>query len=135
VGLKERAVGLSACLVVVPIVLQLVVRIVVESYGRTIMIFRRPELEKDNPIAPEPYVGPRRRLAMARAVAAGQSAEAGDVMETLQVLTKAAARVLKRLSYRQNTDGDVETLRAAIARAEQTLSVQEYPLSPSKLKV
>lgn len=99
------------------------------------MIFRRPELEKDNPIAPEPYVGPRRRLAMARAVAAGQSAEAGDVMETLQVLTKAAARVLKRLSYRQNTDGDVETLRAAIARAEQTLSVQEYPLSPSKLKV
>ena len=28
------------------------------------MIFRRPELEKDNPIAPEPYIGPRRRLAL-----------------------------------------------------------------------
>ena len=36
------------------------------------MIFRRPELEKDNPIAPEPYVGPRRRLAMARASASGE---------------------------------------------------------------
>jgi hypothetical protein len=27
------------------------------------MVFKRPELEKDNPIAPEPYMGPRRRLA------------------------------------------------------------------------
>lgn len=29
--------------------------------------FYRPELEKDNPIAPQAYVGPRRRLALARA--------------------------------------------------------------------
>lgn len=98
------------------------------------MIFRRPELEKDNPIAPEPYVGPRRRLAMARAVAAGKSAESADVTEALQVLTKAASRVMKRLSNRRNTDGDVETLRAAIARAEHTLSIQEHALSPRMLK-
>ncbi len=30
-------------------------------------VFYRPELEKDNPLAPQPYVGPRRRIALARA--------------------------------------------------------------------
>ena len=89
------------------------------------MIFRRPELEKDNPIAPEPYVGPRRRLAMARAVAAGKSAEPGDVMETLQVLAKAAAQVVKRLSHQGKADKDLQTLREAIAQAERTLSESE----------
>ena len=88
-------------------------------------IFRRPELEKDNPIAPEPYVGPRRRLAMARAVAAGKSAEPGDVMETLQVLAKAAAQVVKRLSHQGKADKDLQTLREAIAQAERTLSKSE----------
>ncbi|MBK8278437.1 MAG: hypothetical protein IPK92_22120 [Nitrospira sp.] len=88
-------------------------------------IFRRPELEKDNPIAPEPYVGPRRRLAMARAVAAGKSAEPGDVMETLQVLAKAAAQVVKRLSHQGKADKDLRTLREAIAQAERTLSKSE----------
>lgn len=107
----------------------------VESYGRTIMIFRRPELEKDNPIAPEPYVGPRRRLAMARAVGAGKSAEAGDVMEALQVLTAAADRVVKHLSNKRKTDGDLEILREAVAQAERMLSAQKYSLSPSKLKI
>lgn len=99
------------------------------------MIFRRPELEKDNPIAPEPYVGPRRRLAMARAMAAGKSAEAGDVLETLQVLTEAAARVVKRLSNRRKADEDLEILREAVAQAERTLSVQGDPLLPGQLKV
>lgn len=89
------------------------------------MIFRRPELEKDNPIAPEPYVGPRRRLAMARAVAAGKSAEPSDVMETLQVLAKAAAQVVKRLSHQGKVDKDLQTLREAIAQAERTLSKSE----------
>ena len=55
------------------------------------MIFRRPELEKDNPIAPEPYIGPRRRLAMARAASSGKPAEVDDVKETLQALTTAAS--------------------------------------------
>lgn len=89
------------------------------------MIFRRPELEKDNPIAPEPYVGPRRRLAMARAVAAGKSAEPSDVRETLQVLAKAAAQVVKRLSHQGKADKDLQTLREAIAQAERTLSKSE----------
>ncbi|MBS0151947.1 MAG: hypothetical protein JSR31_13490 [Nitrospira sp.] len=87
------------------------------------MMFRRPELEKDNPIAPEPYVGPRRRLAMARAVAAGKSVEPRDVMETLHVLTEAAARVVKRFSNQRKPDGDLEKLRDAVAQAERTLSM------------
>jgi hypothetical protein len=88
------------------------------------MIFRRPELEKDNPIAPEPYVGPRRRLAMARAVAAGKATESGDVKETLLILTEAAARVVKRLSSKRKPDGDLKRLREAITQAERALSVQ-----------
>ncbi|MFO0700335.1 MAG: hypothetical protein U0236_14010 [Nitrospira sp.] len=86
-------------------------------------VFRRPELEKDNPSAPEPYVGPRRRLAMARAVAAGKSAEPGDVRETLRMLTEAAARVVKRLSTQRKTDEDLERLRRAVVQAERTLSM------------
>jgi hypothetical protein len=35
--------------------------------------FRRPELEKDNPIAPQMYVGPRRRRVLARAAASSQA--------------------------------------------------------------
>ena len=73
-------------------------------------------------------------LACARAVAAGKSAEPGDVTEALQILTKAAAQVVKRLSNRRNTDEDLETLRKAVAQAEQTLAALECPLPPSRLK-
>ena len=89
------------------------------------MIFRRPELEKDNPIAPQPYIGPRRRIAMARAAAAGESTETGDVRETLQRLTEAAARVVNRLSKVQKSDKDLKVLREAITQAEQVLSVDD----------
>ncbi len=87
------------------------------------MIFRRPELEKDNPIAPQPYIGPRRRLAMARAAAAGESIETGEVRETLQRLAEAAARVVNRLATEQKAQKDIKSLRAAIALAERVLAV------------
>lgn len=90
------------------------------------MGFRRPELEKDNPIAPEPYVGPRRRLAMARAAALGESTEVGDVRETLQMLTEAAARVVNRLPKMQKADRDLKTLRDAIAQAQRLLSAEGH---------
>lgn len=88
------------------------------------MIFRRPELEKDNPIAPQPYVGPRRRLAMARAAAAGKPTERGDVRETLQRLTQAAARIVNRLPGARKGDKDLTALRDAIAQAERVLSAE-----------
>jgi hypothetical protein len=86
------------------------------------MIFRRPELEKDNPIAPEPYVGPRRRLAMARAAASGKFIETGDVRETLQTLMEAASRVVNSRSPTRKPDTRLNALRDAIAQAERVLS-------------
>lgn len=90
------------------------------------MVFRRPELEKDNPIAPEPYVGPRRRLAMARAAAAGESIEADDVRKTLRTLTEAVARVVNRLPNARKTDKDLKVLREAIAQAERVLAAEGW---------
>ena len=87
------------------------------------MIFRRPELEKDNPIAPQPYIGPRRRLAMARAAA--ESTETDDVRKTLRVLTEAAARMVDRLPSVRKGDKDLRTLRHAIAHAERVLSAED----------
>jgi hypothetical protein len=71
---------------------------------------------------------------MARAAAAGKSTEPDDVRVALQVLAEAAAQVVKRLSNRRNTDEDLETLRKAVAQAEQTLAAMECPLPPSRLK-
>ena len=56
----------------------------------------RPELEKDNPVAPQMYVGPRRRLAQARKASLA-GAPAQDTTETLRTLTETAARFVDGL--------------------------------------
>lgn len=86
------------------------------------MIFRRPELEKDNPIAPQPYVGPRRRLAMARAALLGKPAKVNDVKETLQTLTAAASHFVESLPKARKTAKGLKELRVAIALAERVLA-------------
>lgn len=91
------------------------------------MIFRRPELEKDNPIAPQPYIGPRRRLAMARAAASGELSEVGDMRDTLQILTKAASRFVNSLPKSRKADTGLKALRDALVQAEQVLSVKTAP--------
>ena len=88
------------------------------------MIFRRPELEKDNPIAPEPYVGPRRRLAMARAAAVENSTEVGDMKKTLQVLVDATSRFLRDLPKVRQSGKSSKKLQDAIAHAEQVLAAE-----------
>jgi hypothetical protein len=88
------------------------------------MIFRRPELEKDNPIAPQPYIGPRRRLAMARAAASGELSDAGDMEETLQTMTKAASRFVNSLPKARKADTELKALRDAIAQAERVLAAE-----------
>ena len=90
------------------------------------MIFRRPELEKDNPIAPEPYIGPRRRLALARTASLGKRAEVDDVKETLQTLVEAACRFVNRLPKARKTDKDLKLLRDAIVQAERVLASDGY---------
>jgi len=86
------------------------------------MIFRRPELEKDNPIAPQPYVGPRRRLALARAAASKECTKENDLKKALQTLTLAASRYVDGLPKTRNTENSLKVLRDAIARAEGVLS-------------
>lgn len=88
------------------------------------MIFKRPELEKDNPIAPQPYVGPRRRLALARAAASKERPEENDLKKTLQTLTLAASRYLDSSPKTKKTEKSLKILRNAIAQAERVLSAE-----------
>jgi len=88
------------------------------------MLFRRPELEKDNPIAPQPYIGPRRRLAMARAAASGKLSKPDDTRETLQTLTEAASQFVNSLPKARKAEKRLKALREAIAQAERVLAVQ-----------
>jgi len=110
-----------------PVALSVILWYGASFHGGNSMIFRRPELEKDNPIAPQPYIGPRRRLAMARAAASGELGEVGDMRETLQTLTKAASRFVNSLPKARKADVGLKALRDAIAQAEQVLSVRTAP--------
>lgn len=95
-------------------------------------IFRRPELEKDNPVAPEPYIGPRRRLAMARVAAAERSIGGRNAKETLRALVDAANRFLKELPEGRKPGKNLVALREAIAKADQVLAAQTEPRSSLK---
>lgn len=88
------------------------------------MIFRRPELEKDNPIAPEPYVGPRRRLALARAVVLEEFTEEHGLKTMLQNLTQAAASYVDGLPKTRKTQKNLKILQDAIAQAERVLAAE-----------
>ena len=88
------------------------------------MIFRRPELEKDNPMAPQPYVGPRRRLALARAAALKEFTEENDLKMALQDLTRAASHYVDRMSKAKKTEKSLKVLRDAIAQAERVMATE-----------
>lgn len=90
-------------------------------------VFRRPELEKDNPIAPQMYVGPRRRLALARAASKSQVLAQGGMAETLQTLTEAAERFVALVPSSKKRQAERKALLAAITQARQVLSGE--PLS------
>lgn len=86
------------------------------------MIFRRPELEKDNPIAPQPYVGPRRRLVLTRTTASREFKKENDLKKTLRDLTLAASRYVDRVPKTRKTEKNLKVLLDAIARAERVLA-------------
>ena len=88
------------------------------------MAFRRPELEKDNPIAPQPYVGPRRRLSKARATSEENPLQDEQITERLRMLAKAASRYVNTLPKTKKADQGLMVLREAIVQAEQVLSVK-----------
>jgi len=84
-------------------------------------VFRRPELEKDNPIAPQMYVGPRRRLALARALSKKQVPVQGDLAEMLQTLTAAAARFVATVPASKKRHKERTALLKAITQAQRLL--------------
>src|SRR5574340_82607 len=70
---------------------------------------RRPELEKDNPVAPQPYIGPRRRRALSRTASSPAAARSG-MAETLQTLTEAAERFVNRLPRSKKLEAERNAL-------------------------
>jgi len=90
-------------------------------------VFRRPELEKDNPIAPQMYVGPRRRRALARAASKSPVLTQGDMTETLQTLTAAAKRFVATVPASQKRREERDALLAAITQAQRLLSGEGLP--------
>ncbi len=97
-------------------------------------MFRRPELEKDNPIAPEPYVGPRRRLAMARAAALKNEADVGNMKETLRALVRAAVRFLRDQPKVSKPGKNLVALRDALTKANQVLAADTRSRGSRKVR-
>lgn len=90
-------------------------------------VFRRPELEKDNPAAPQMYVGPRRKLALARAASKAQASVQGDMAGTLQALTAAAERFVATVPASKTGHKERTALLKAITQAQRSLSGETRP--------
>lgn len=84
--------------------------------------FRRPELEKDNPIAPQMYVGPRRRRALTRAASTPQGTQQETVAEAIQRLTAAAERFMAAVPPAKQSTQERKALLKAIALAHKSLA-------------
>lgn len=82
-------------------------------------VFRRPELEKDNPIAPQMYVGPRRRRALLRESSLSSVSRQGDMAEMLQALTAAAERFMAKVPPSKKLQKERSALLEAIVQARQ----------------
>lgn len=81
----------------------------------------RPELIKDNPTAPQPYVSPRRSRTRARAASSAHTAEQPRLEETLQTLTEAADRFVNSLPRSKKTGKELTVLLDAITQAQRLL--------------
>ncbi|CUQ67730.1 hypothetical protein [Candidatus Nitrospira inopinata] len=87
-------------------------------------IFRRPELEKDNPIAPQLYVGPRRRHKLFRDAEHDPSAEGDSLADTLRTLSQAAKRFADGVPISKGNQKERAALLKAIAEANRLLLKQ-----------
>jgi hypothetical protein len=84
---------------------------------------RRPELEKDNPVAPEAYVS-RRRKAEAR------SDDHTDMVDTLTKLIDAAEQFVNRAPRLKRNAVEHQALLDAITHAQLILSVRRMSSKP-----
>jgi len=85
-------------------------------------VFRRPELEKDNPVAPQMYVGPRRRRALTRAASTAQVTSQESVAEVIQRLTVAAERFVAAVPPARQSTRERKALLKAITLAQKSLA-------------
>jgi len=90
-------------------------------------IFKRPELEKDNPMAPQIYVGPRRKRALARITASLPGHTATGMEEALQTLIEAAEAFAYSLPPTQESDRERHALMEAISQAQAFLPIENTP--------
>ncbi|WHZ22297.1 MAG: hypothetical protein OJF47_001409 [Nitrospira sp.] len=92
---------------------------------------RRPELEKDNPIAPQPYIGPRRRRALAREASSRRTATPvrvlGEIEATLRTLLEAAERFVNGTPRSKKLEAERNALLEGITQARRLLSVEPIP--------
>ena len=85
-------------------------------------VFRRPELEKDNPIAPQMYVGPRRRHALTRAAATLRVASQESMTLVIRRLTAAAERFVAAVPPAKQSTQERKALLKAITLAHKRLA-------------
>ena len=96
---------------------------------------RRPELEKDNPTAPQLYVGPRRRSALSRRAAASQTPAPNGMAAAMHTLMSAAEEFVNGVPYVQELDKERNALLEAIAQAQTLLSPEHVAVTrPAKRK-
>ena len=87
---------------------------------------RRPELEKDNPVAPQPYVGPRKRQAgRGRADSSSGTEARSETEKTLQTLMEAAERFVNGAARSKKLEEERNALLDAITQAQWLLSVEQ----------
>jgi len=85
-------------------------------------VFRRPELEKDNPVAPQMYVGPRRRHALMRAASTLRVAPQESVAVVIQRLAAAAERFVAAVPPARQSTQERKALLKAIILAHKSLA-------------
>jgi len=82
----------------------------------------RPELEKDNPMAPQMYVRHASRQARTRGTIPSRSSGQADLSETLLKLTEAAEAFVNGMPRWKRMDAEREALLDAITHAQLILS-------------
>jgi len=90
---------------------------------------RRPELEKDNPTAPQLYVGPRRKRALSRTTTPAHPAPQDQMDAALRTLLDAAEQFVNGVPYVQELDKERNALLEAITDAQSLLSVERVPVT------
>jgi hypothetical protein len=84
-------------------------------------------LEKDNPVAPQPYAGPRRRQERSRKSVPARAGAQGEMGRTLLTLMEAAERFVNGAARSKKLEAERNALLDAITQAQWLLSVEQIP--------